>query len=423
MKPESPQLGATDSSRSYQQIRWSLLDARDRLRETRPQTFRSDLARLSLTLIIYLFSIPIYLTPRAQNGFSRYARRREGVYVDSYSRFKKNAQWTIGAAVVTIIAVGLATTAATFLRKKTTPAAESKHVFQVGILERLTTLEPMVTSFKRGLSERGYSEGERIVYDEQVNAGDETALVAVTQKFVNQKKDLILAIGDAASLAVKKGTLKINIPTVFYANFDPVEEGLIKSYARSENNLVGVGDGALIGQQLELLKHIAPTVHTIGVMSVATDGTNQGFIKALKKNAADTAFTIRTESITSADDIPHTLDVLATAGISIVYLAPSALTAPRLADVAQQALARKMILIGNSEKNAAAGALVALLADVNTVGRQLAAQADQIFHGALPSQISSQFPLASTLALNLKTAVTLNITIPPDIIERADVKY
>jgi len=374
-------------------------------------------------MVTNLLSLPIYITRDTSTRFMMYARRRGDMYVNSYTCFRNSALRTIVVMVVLIIVGGLAVISATFLRNNTVPATESKLVIHVGILKRPSSLDPLIASFKRGLAERGFRDGEQVIYDEPVNSGDEATLEAAAGRFVDQKKDLIFAVGDMAAQAVKKSTVKLNIPTVFYANFDPVEDGLIKGYANSENNLVGVGDGAMVERQLELLRRIVPTARTVGVMSVPADGTNQNFISALKSAAPTQNLEVREEVITNINDVPRALDALRTAGINVVYLAPSAITSPRLEYIAQEALVRKMILIGNSAKNAEAGAVFALMADLDSVGRQLAAQADQIFRGTLPSQISSQFPLESFLALNLKTAAALNLTIPSDIIERADVRY
>jgi putative ABC transport system substrate-binding protein len=433
--PNQPPKTNTPSNHRLRNIRWALLATSERLRVEHRQTTRYPFAtrlllrptfwllRSGLALVINLLLLPIYLTRSSQVGFAQYARKRGDMYIDSYARFKRNIRYTVDFVAITIVAVASAAVSATILRDETAPVTESPRVFQVGILKRANTLDPLITSFKSGLDEYGYRDGERVIYDEPVNSGDEAALETVANEFVSQKKDLILAVGDVAALAVKKSTLKINIPTVFYANFDPVEEGLIKSYARSDNNFVGIGDGAMVKQQVELLERIEPTLRTLGVMSVPADGTNQAFIRALKAAIVGKTLTLRIETIAVADDIPAALDALVAAGATALYLAPSTLTATRLEFVAQAALVRKLILIGNSGKNAEAGALLALLADLDSVGHQLASQADQIFRGVMPLQISSEFPSANLLEINLKTAAALKLTLPPDIIERADVRY
>ncbi len=416
-------------------IRWTLLETSERLRSESQLISKYPLAarviiipafwflRGGLALVTNLLSLPIYVTRNTPAHFATYARRRGETYVDSYVLFNKSARWTISLIVVTIIVGGLAVASATFLRSKITPASETNRVFRVGILKRAATLDPLIAGFKRGLAARGYPEGERVIYDEPANSGSEDALEAIVNGFADQKKDLILAVGDVAALAVKKGSVTINIPTVFYANFDPVADGLINAYSSSANNFIGVGNGALVKQQVELLERIAPTMRTLGVMSVPGDGTNQDFIRALTTASVGKNFTLRAETITVVEDIPAAIDALAAAGATAIYLAPSSLTAPRLGFVAQAVLDRKLILVGNSAKNAEAGALFALMADLDSVGRQLAAQADQILRGAQASLISSQFPAESLLALNLKTAAALGLTIPADIIERADVLY
>lgn len=427
--------GNAGASPRLRVIRWKLLDVNDQLAVETRQTanwpfFRRLffvpllwLLRMGLSVVTNLLSLPIYLTRSPQISYHRYARWRGERYLDSYVRFKKNARFTVYSVVVVVVAFSSAVTSATFLRNKKAQVIESKQVFHVGILKRASTLDPLIVSFKRGLAERGYQDGVRILYDEQVDTGDGAALEGTAGEFVRQRKDLIFAVGDLAAQAVKKATANVNVPAVFYANFDPVEDGLIKSYARSENNLVGVGEGALVNQQVELLQRIAPATHTVGVLSVPADGTNQSFVRVLIAVASVDGLILRVRTIETAEDIPAALDGLVAAGTTAIYLAPSTLTAPRLEYVANEVLARKMILVGNSQKNVEAGALFALMADLDSVGQQLASQAEQIFRGVPPSQISSQFPSKSLFALNLQTASVLNLAIPADIMGRADVQY
>jgi hypothetical protein len=100
------------------QTRWSLLDARDRLKTQPPPRFRRWIATVALGVIIHLMSIPIYLTRHPQANFEQYARRREMTYVDSYARFKQAVQFTFGLVAVSIVAISLAVVLGTVVRTK-----------------------------------------------------------------------------------------------------------------------------------------------------------------------------------------------------------------------------------------------------------------------------------------------------------------
>ncbi len=104
--------------RHLRQVRWVLLDERDRLKSQGPMTFGRWVADWWLGLIIYLLSLPIYLTSSPQTAFERYARRHEKTYVDSYTRFKQAVQFTVGLALLSIVAVTLAVVLATVVRTK-----------------------------------------------------------------------------------------------------------------------------------------------------------------------------------------------------------------------------------------------------------------------------------------------------------------
>ncbi|MBI4426254.1 MAG: hypothetical protein HY567_01650 [Candidatus Kerfeldbacteria bacterium] len=104
--------------RRLRRIRWTLLDARDRLIAHQRPSLRRWIAAVSLGITIHLISLPIYLTRYPQTNFARYARRRETTYTDSYARFKQIVQFTIGLVLVSIVAVTLAVVVGTVIRTK-----------------------------------------------------------------------------------------------------------------------------------------------------------------------------------------------------------------------------------------------------------------------------------------------------------------
>lgn len=422
------------SKNTFRQLRQALMTTADRLQDAghslgdQPFGRRSLLQptfwalRLLLNFTAQLVSLPAYFRRNSTANFATYARRDGDTYIDSYSRFVRTTRWAIGVTIVTIIAAAAALFSAGIVRLHITANAP-KIVYHVGILKRTNALKPIVDSFKQELTKKGFHEGANIVYEDQTVMESDAALDPYAVGFVRDHKDLIVAVGDAAAAAVKTATVKTPIPTVFYSNFDPVGDRLIASYSRSGNNLVGMGNGALIDRQIDILQTLIPDLQTIGVMSIPTDTTNQNFIRALTKSAAAQGLKVRTETVKIPEDIPTAFTAMASQGIKAAYFAPSLLTATRLELVAQEAIKNKIALISNSAANAAAGTLVALLVDQTSAGQDLASLADQLLRGTPPGNISSMYASQSYLALNQKTAAAIGIVLPPDLIKRADVLY
>lgn len=420
---------------AHRRLRWSLVAASQRLRQDihlaqrEPFGLRLLLvvalwAVLSLlTVVINIVSLPIYLAATPQQSFQRYGARQGLTYVESYSRFTQQFQFTLGVIFVTVVAAGLAAGSVMLLRsQQPSKDAIADQQFVVGIIKRTTGLDPLIVRFKETLNTLGFQEGNTIRYDERlVTSEDQLSMAA--QEFVTQRHDVIVAIGEAAALAAQRATRTINIPIIFLASFDPVNQGLIKSYGNSGNNLVGVGHAAPIDRQIDLLKQILPALDVVGVMAVPDDPTNQDFVEALERVAPEQGVRVRRESVATPADIPRAFAAFADAGVRSAYLAPSALTDSRLDVVAREAVASKIALIGNGPKNAEAGALLALYADLDVVGEQLGRMANRLLRGALPASMSSRFPDQTFFAINETTAAAIGLTLPPELIERADARY
>ncbi len=419
---------------ALRRLRWPLVAASQRLRQdislAQQEPFGLRLVLIValraavslLTILLNIVSLPIYLTAPPQQAFQRYGVRHGQTYVESYSRFTRQFQFTLGVVFVTIVAAALAAGSVMLLRSQQPPRdAITDRPFVVGILNRVTA-DPLIVRFKTTLNDLGFPEGGAIRYDERLGSSEDQLTVAA-QEFVAQRHDAILAIGEAAALAAQRATRTINIPIIFLASFDPVSQGLIESYSNSGNNLVGVGNAALIDRQIKLLKEILPELDAVGVMAVPDDPTNQRFVEALERVAPEQGIRIRRETIATPADIPRAFDAFAAAGLRAAYFAPSALTDSRLDLVAREAAARTIALIGNSPKNAEAGALLSLYADLDSVGEQLGRMADRLLRGALPASMSSRFPDQTFLAINETTAAAIGLTLPPGLIERADARY
>jgi putative ABC transport system substrate-binding protein len=158
----------------------------------------------------------------------------------------------------------------------TAVAQRAERVFRVGILRPgvppLSPADPQVTGIPTALRELGYVDGRNVAYVTQWGGGDLERLPGLARALLDDKVDLVVAVGTPAVQAMKRATS--TVPIVMYGNFDPVALGLVASLSRPGGNVTGVliaPDGTLAGKRLELLRAAVPQARRIGLLVPADE--------------------------------------------------------------------------------------------------------------------------------------------------------
>ncbi|MBI3963897.1 MAG: ABC transporter substrate-binding protein [Candidatus Kerfeldbacteria bacterium] len=303
------------------------------------------------------------------------------------------------------------------------PAARPTTVISVGILKRVSTLDPLIKRFIEVMNERGYQKDLKVHYEERNGFDNKVLLRKYADAFVSADVELILAVGDGPALVAWEATAERHTPTVFFVTGDAVELGLIESYGTSGNHFVGVGSARYQQRQIEILTTLIPTVETVGVLTTANDRTSEGFAQDMGRALLAASMTMEEESITSSEDVGRVFVVFAQNGVDAVFIAPGGVTSNSTDVIAQAAIQHRLPLFGNSQVGAASGVLFTYFVDQSAVASQLADMALAILNGAPPSQLSSQFPEKGFLSFNQSTAEAIGVTIPQQLLEKADVLY
>jgi len=291
-------------------------------------------------------------------------------------------------------------------------AQQAAKVYRVGFLltGAANTSEP--EAVLRGLSELGYVEKQNIV----VEKSDEAA------ELVRLKVDAIVVFGTRAALATKKATS--TIPIVMTSSADPVGNGLITSLARPGGNVTGLTSlsAELGGKRLEVLKEIVPRLSRVIVPAPAGSPTEESYLKETQAPARALKVQLLRFSVRGPEDYEEIFRVAAKERANgLLSRLPVALTSStqrkQLAD-----LAVKNHLPAMYETSAYVddGGLISYGLDRNWRYQRTAVFVDKILKGAKPADLPVEQPAKFELIINLKAAKQIGLTIPPNVLARAN---
>jgi putative tryptophan/tyrosine transport system substrate-binding protein len=233
--------------------------------------------------------------------------------------------------------------------------------------------------------------------------------------------DLLVAWGTVGAVAAKR--VAGGVPTVFVSVGAPVEIGLVQSLAHPGGNMTGITFEAATGtygKRLQILKEIVPDLKRAAVLRAVGD-PNVGFaMKSLDEAAPELGVALVPIDIKSADELESAFTKIKNSEVEGVLAIAGALTFTIGPEIADNALAARLPLCSAFRETVTAGGLVSLGPDLVTMARQAAAQVDKIIKGRRPADIPVEQPTRYELYINLKTARSLNLTIPPTLLARAD---
>ena len=293
--------------------------------------------------------------------------------------------------------------------------------YTIGVINLAPTLEGALTGFKQGMTELGYIEGENVTYIYAGPVGSIDKLDGTAQDLVNEKVDLIFSITTPATQAAKKATADNNIPVVFGILTDPVGAGVVTSLVQPGGNITGVTFGPQEIQRLGWLTKICPDVKQVYIIYNPNDNSAKLAFKTATETAAKLGIEIISREARDPDEIAAALADFPE-NVDALYLLPDSQTESKLADILAVANARQLPTSVANVDRVENGTLYSYAMKQGPTGQQAARLADQILKGIKPADL----PVETTeffLAINLKTAQMIGLTIPDDILSQADTIY
>jgi putative tryptophan/tyrosine transport system substrate-binding protein len=302
----------------------------------------------------------------------------------------------------------------------TAAAAQSTKLPKVGWLGARSASAPARELFVRELRALGYVEGKNIVFEYRYAEGRLERLPALVDELIRLKVDILLTAATPAAVAAKKVTR--TIPIVFYTGSDPVALGLVDSLARPGENITGFTtiEAVVVGKRLELLKETIPTLSRVAVLWNPEDPISAQSWKESQLPARELGLELHSMEVNSADRFEAAFKVAAKAGSAALALMSSPFFFSHQKQIVDLTAKNRLPAIYAQREFVASGGLMSYGADEAEPYRRAAIFVDKILRGTKPADIPVEQPTKFELVINLKTAKQIGLTIPPNVLARAD---
>jgi len=281
-----------------------------------------------------------------------------------------------------------------------------------------------IALFRQTLADAGYTEGKMLRLDVPSLAGRFDRLPDVLADSIARGVDVIVVVGTMAATAAKRATT--TIPVVFIAVGDPVEAGIVSSLQRPGGNLTGTTWGASPedhGKMLQLLREAVPTVRTVANIYGKADAielARNPVSLALDRAAASLGVVIQRHAVDTQGDLHRELGVIGRNLPHALVVSGAPVTYSYRKMIADFALRNRLPSIHQFTEAVIDGALMSYGPSLREHMQRGAIYVAKILRGAKPADLPVEQPTKFELAINLKTAKALGLTIPPSLLLRAD---
>jgi putative tryptophan/tyrosine transport system substrate-binding protein len=301
---------------------------------------------------------------------------------------------------------------------------QPKKMARIGYLSAYSGPHPALAAFKEGLRELGWIEGKNITFDYRYGGGKGDKYSDFATELVRLKVDVIVAgPGNGAPRAAKRVTA--TIPIVMVAVIDPVRNGLVTNLARPGANITGITFEVTreqAGKNLELLGEVSPSVSSVAILRNPSVSTHIDYGKEAERAAKVLGVTIQFAEVSARNDkdLKKALGAVAKGRANALLVTPH----PFFIDLRQQiinfAAKHKLPAVYGSSGFVDDGGLMSYGPSGQDTWHRAAWYVDKILKGTKPADLPVEQPKKFELIVNLKTAKQIGLTIPPNVLARAD---
>ena len=273
-------------------------------------------------------------------------------------------------------------------------------------------------AFREGLRELGYVEGKNIVIEWRQAEGKLDRLPALAAELVRLKVEVIVTGGPTATRPVKDATT--TIPIVMTQDSDPVGNGFIASLARPGGNITGLSNLAqeISGKRLEILKEVVPKLSRVAVLGMSTNPGNAQSLRETELAAGALGVQIQYLDIRDSKDIDAALRTASKGRADAVLVLNFPGNISR--GMPELAVKNRLPAIYYGSTIVDRGGLMSYGASITDLDRRAATYVDKILKGAKPADLPVEQPTKFEFIINLKAAKQIGLTIPPNVLVRAD---
>ena len=324
----------------------------------------------------------------------------------------------MGKKVIMVLLVGLAL--ASF---RLADAQQPKKIAKIAYLAPSTTAAaaPLVEAFRQGLRELGYVEGKTFVLELRYGEAKAERLPEIARELVGLKVDVIVTATDVAIAAVKRETQ--TIPIVMANSTDPVGTGFVASLARPGRNVTGLSSISpeLSGKRLELLKEVVPGLSRVAFLwNPDVRGAVLDY-KETEDAASSLRLQLQSVEVVRAEDFDHAFSgITKERAQALMMPAANPVGFANRSQIASFAQKNRLPSIFSQKEYVDAGGLMAYGPNTPDMHRRAATYVDKILKGAKPADLPVEQPKKFEFIVNLQTAKQIGLTIPPNVLVRAD---
>ena len=313
--------------------------------------------------------------------------------------------------------IGLAVVLGLALASLAAWAQPAERIYRIGVLGPTPISPSTDEGFRKGLGELGYTDGRNLAIEYRDAEG--TRLSDVARDLVQLKVDVIYARGPAAVRAAKGATRTIPVVAIDLES-DPVAEGFVRGLAQPGGNITGVflDLPELGGKQLQLLKEIIPQLSRVAVLGDPILNATQ--FRATEVAARSLAIDIQRQEVKVVQDFDRALDAARKGRAAAVLILSSPFVYSQRAQVGALVVDKRIPAVSMFAELVEAGGLLAYGPSVPAAAQRCGTSVGRILQGIKPGELPVERPQTFELAVNLKTAKALGLTVPQSVLGRAD---
>jgi putative tryptophan/tyrosine transport system substrate-binding protein len=277
-----------------------------------------------------------------------------------------------------------------------------------------------IQALRQGMQDLKWTEGDNVRFDIRFGAGDSALIRAQVAEIIGLAPDVIFGSNTPVMRALKAATQ--TIPIVFAGLADPVGDGIVASLAKPGGNITGFAsfNGPIAGIWLQNLKEIAPAIKRVAVVFNPDTAPHALFGSALDATAASLGLLLTRATVRDAGAIESAIAAVASAPGGGLVVLPDVFTTRHRALIISLSAKHRVPAIWPLRDWVPEGALMSYGPEFRDQFRRAAAYVDRVLRGAKPGDLAVQQPTKFELAINLKTAKALGLTVPPLLLAQAD---
>jgi putative ABC transport system substrate-binding protein len=301
---------------------------------------------------------------------------------------------------------------------------KSQKMIRIGVTQIVShpALDGDAKGFEKALADAGFKEGVNVTYDRQNAQGDMANAQTIAQKFLDAKVNMVHSIATPTSQAVVK-TIK-NIPVVFSSVTDPVDAGLVPktspSGTKSGTNVTGVSDRWPVSLQFEMYTKFVPKAKKWGTIYNAGDANSMVHIKEMREAAKKLGVELIEASISTSAETMQAAQSLAGKGVQAINITSDNTAVSAFEAIVKVCNEKKIPLFAGDVDSVPRGAIAAYGLDYFLIGESAGKKAVQVLKGKKPGDIPWGPAEKFSLVVSEKAAKTQGITIPPDLLKKAN---